>query len=49
MNQPLLEIEQKLKQRTPQKGQPKVPIEIPAPAEKKPSQVEAVEQELIET
>ena len=49
MNRPLLEIEQKLKQRTPQKGQPKVPIEIPAPAEKKPSQVEAVEQELIET
>ena len=49
MNQPLLEIEQKLKQRTPQKGQPKVPVEIPAPAEKKPSQVEAIEQKLIET
>ncbi len=49
MNRPLLEIEQKLKQRAPQKGQPKVPVESPAPAEKKPSQVEAIEQKLIET
>ncbi|MAI70421.1 MAG: hypothetical protein CMM01_05855 [Rhodopirellula sp.] len=54
MNRPLLELEQKLKQRTPADGESGVPLESPAPAgkkpaDKKPIQVEAVEQELLET
>jgi hypothetical protein len=56
MKRPLLELEQKLKQRTPGNGEPEVPAEIPAPArtkpadaDKQPIQAEAAAEELIET